>query len=296
MMRVIATKSALREFRRGLSGKIGLVPTMGYLHAGHMALVDLAQAECDQVLVTIFINPTQFAANEDLSAYPRDLARDLAMLEQAGVTGVFTPSPEEIYGTGYQTYITVEQASRGGEGDVRPGHFRGVATIVAKLLNLAQADQAYFGQKDAQQVVVIRRMVADLDMPTRVVVGPTVREADGLALSSRNVYLTPEERRRAPVLWQALNAGARVYEQGQRHPERLRASVLDVLAQEPLAQVDYIGLNLASSLAEVTAPAEAPLLLSVAARFGRPRLLDNMLLPPHLNTRDGATASLGVTE
>jgi pantoate--beta-alanine ligase len=267
---------------------------MGYLHDGHLSLVQEARAENDAVLATIFVNPTQFAANEDLSTYPRDLPRDLDLLERAGVVAVFTPTPDVMYPNGYQTYISVEQVAQGKEGASRPTHFRGVATVVAKLFNATQADTAYFGQKDAQQVAVIRRMARDLNFAVRVVVCPIVREADGLAMSSRNVYLTPEERALAPVLYRALQeAGAR-YADGTREPSALKASVLATLGAHPSAQVDYVSVARADNLQELDAPADTPYLLSLAVKLGRPRLLDNVLLPLELNTRDGATQSLGV--
>ncbi|MCU0515136.1 MAG: pantoate--beta-alanine ligase, partial [Anaerolineae bacterium] len=286
-MQVIETIAALRRVRAGLAGTVGLVPTMGYLHAGHLALVAAARADHDHVIATIFVNPLQFAAGEDLAAYPRDLPRDLALLAAAGVDVVFTPAPAEMYPPRYQTYITVAEVSQGREGRARPEHFRGVATVVARLFNLAQPTTAYFGQKDAQQVVVIRQMVRDLHFPLEIAVCPTVREADGLALSSRNVYLTPAERPRAAVLYAAMQAAADHYAAGERDPAALRGAALAVLHAEPLAQVDYVSVADARTLDEQTTPTAAPLLLSLAAQFGRPRLLDNWLLPAPLNTRAG---------
>lgn len=292
-MQILQTLEDLRAFRRAQAGRLGLVPTMGYLHEGHLSLVQEAYAENDAVLATIFVNPTQFAANEDLSTYPRDLPRDLAMLEQAGVTAVFTPTPDVMYPAGYQTYISVEQVAQGKEGASRPTHFRGVATVVAKLFNATQADTAYFGQKDAQQVAVIRRMARDLDFAVRVVVCPIVREADGLAMSSRNVYLTPEERVIAPALYRALQEAGAHYAQGTRSPSALKAGVLATLGAHPSAQVDYVSVARADNLQELDAPADTPYLLSLAVKLGKPRLLDNVLLPLELNTRDGATQTLG---
>lgn len=292
-MYVVETIAELREVRASLHGRIGLVPTMGYLHAGHLSLVEAARAENDAVITTIFVNPTQFAAHEDLSTYPRDMPRDLALLEDARVDVVFAPSPAEMYPSRFQTYITVEQVSQGKEGGVRPGHFRGVATVVAKLFNLTQPDRAYFGQKDAQQVAVIRQMARDLNFPLAVIVCPTRREADGLAMSSRNVYLTPEQRHSAPVLYRALQAAGEHYEAGERNPDVLRQAALNVLRSEPLAQVDYVSLADAGTLEEIETPVDTPLLLSLAARVGKPRLLDNCLLPLALNTRAGLTMTLG---
>ncbi len=292
-MQVVETISELRSARRQLSGRVGVVLTMGYLHEGHLALVRAAREECDSVLATIFVNPTQFAEGEDLSTYPRDMPRDLRLLEEAGVDLVFTPTPELMYPPRYQTWVTVEEVTRGQEGGQRPGHFRGVTTVVSKLFNLTQPDFAYFGQKDAQQVVVIRQMVRDLNFPLEIVVCPVVRAGDGLALSSRNVYLSGEERRAATALNRALLTAGDRYESGERDPVVLKAAAAQVLSAEPLAQVDYISLADASTLQEVTDPSERPLLLSLAVQVGKPRLLDNCLLPLALNTREGATRVLG---
>jgi pantoate--beta-alanine ligase len=294
-MQVLESIPTLRTVRQQMQGQVGLVPTMGYLHAGHMALVEQARRECDHVMVTIFVNPTQFSASEDLSSYPHDLPRDLALLEQAGVDAVFTPTPDMMYPQGYQTYVTVEQVTQGQEGASRPEHFRGVATIVTKLFNLIQAHQAYFGQKDAQQVIVIRRLVADLNIPINIIVHPIVREADGLAMSSRNVYLSPAERQAALVLSRALKAVQEAYLSGERNPQTLRQIVIDLVNTEPLAELDYVSLAQAHDLREVNQPTDVPLLLSLTARVGKPRLLDNCLLPVALNTSEGATKTLGIT-
>lgn len=292
-MRVIETIADLRTYRGGLTGRMGVVMTMGYLHEGHVSLVQAARRENDHVLATIFVNPMQFGPKEDLSAYPRDLSRDLGMLQAAGVDTVFTPTPAMMYPAGYQTTITVETVSKEKEGGIRPGHFRGVATVVAKLFNLTQPHRSYFGQKDAQQVAVIRRMVRDLDFPLEVRVGPIVREPGGLAMSSRNIYLTPDERQAALVLNRALKATSEAYAAGERQPDTLRRMTEDFIASEPLAALDYVSVADAYTLAEQTSATERPLLLSVAAKIGKPRLLDNMLLPLELNTLDGATATLG---
>lgn len=294
-MHVLETISALRAYRRGLVGDVGVVPTMGYLHEGHLSLVKEARRENAHVLATIFVNPTQFSPTEDLSAYPRDIPRDLALLEQAGVDAVFLPTPAMMYPPHYQTYILVEGVSQGKEGVSRPTHFRGVATVVTKLFHLTDPTRAYFGQKDAQQVVVIRQMVRDLNFGLEVVVCPIVREQDGLAMSSRNVYLTPTERSAARILSQALHQAGELYESGERTPEALRRGVLDVLNYEPLAQVDYVSVSRASDMQELTTPTDKPLLVSIAVKIGKPRLLDNFLLPMSLNTRHGASATLGIT-
>jgi pantoate--beta-alanine ligase len=274
-MQVLETVDAFRAARRAL-GELGVVPTMGYLHAGHMALVEHARAENEAVAATIFVNPTQFGPNEDLSRYPRDLPRDLQMLEQAGVDLVFVPGVAEMYPEGFSTSVEVEGITRVLEGAVRPGHFKGVATVVCKLLNIAQAERAYFGQKDAQQTVVVRRMVRDLNMPTTIVVVPTVREPDGLALSSRNVYLSPADRAAAPVLHRSLRAAEAAWQAGERNADRLRAIVNEVLASEPSGKVDYVSVADPLTLEELIVRDEA--LVSLAVRFGRTRLIDNLLL------------------
>lgn len=293
-MQVIDNIAELRSVRGALQGRIGLVPTMGYLHEGHLSLVRAARAENDAVIATIFINPTQFSADEDLSTYPRDMPHDLAMLEAEGVNVVFTPTPEMMYPPRYQTYVSVEQVTQGREGATRPEHFRGVTTIVSKLFNLTQPDTAYFGQKDAQQVVVIRQMVRDLNFPLQIVVCPITREHDGLAMSSRNVYLNETERQAATALSRAWQAAGALYEQGTRDPDALRQAAETIIKAEPLAQLDYISLAHAHTLEEATAPSNTPLLLSLAAQVGKPRLLDNCLLPLSLNTREGATKTLGI--
>lgn len=293
MVQVISEIEALRAARSQLGGRVGLVPTMGALHEGHLALVRQARQENDSVFVSIFVNPTQFAPTEDYASYPRDLAHDLALLEGVGVDYVFTPTPAVMYPAGFQTYLTVERVSMGLEGDRRPGHFRGVATVVAKLFNLVQPHAAYFGQKDAQQVVVIRRMVRDMNFPLEIIVCPTVREADGLAMSSRNAYLTAEERAAAPVIYKSLCAAADAYDSGERRPERLRSIALDVLANEPLAQVEYVAINDPHTLLGVHQPTDEPVLLSMVVKIGKPRLLDNCLLPWSLNDRAGLSAVLG---
>lgn len=293
MVRQVSTVAELREARQALSGRVGLVPTMGALHDGHRALVAAACAENDAVIATIFVNPMQFAAGEDLTTYPRSMEQDLAALEAAGVELVFTPTPDVIYPQGFQTYVDFEIVSKGLEGGHRPEHFKGVGTVVAKLFNLAQPDRAYFGQKDAQQVVVIRRMVRDLNFPVDIVVCPTVREADGLAMSSRNAYLNADERKAAAVLHRALRAAADAYDQGERVPATLRTVARNVLESEPLAEVDYVAVNDPHTLIGMHEATDAPMLLSMAVKMGKPRLLDNCLLPYVLNDGAGLTATLG---
>jgi pantoate--beta-alanine ligase len=250
---------------------------MGFLHAGHLSLVKLARAQNEHVGVSIFVNPTQFGPTEDLSAYPRDLARDLALLEPLGVDLVWTPAAEDVYAPGFQTWVNVEQVTAPLEGKHRPGHFRGVATVVAKLLNAFTPQRAYFGQKDAQQVVVIRRMVRDLNFPVEVVLGPIVREPDGLALSSRNVYLSPPERQAATVLHRALTAAGAAHAAGETDGDALRAILSSTLAAELLAREEYVSVADPESLDELDQVSHGAL-LSLAVRVGKTRLIDNLLL------------------
>jgi pantoate--beta-alanine ligase len=276
-MQVVESISDVRRVRHGAAGTWGLVPTMGFLHEGHLALVRRARAENEHVAASIFVNPTQFGPTEDLAAYPRDLPADLRLLEEAGADLVWTPPVEEVYPPDFQTYVTVENVTRPLEGAARPTHFRGVATVVAKLFNVFEPDRAYFGQKDAQQVVVIRQMVRDLAFPVELVICPIVREPDGLARSSRNVYLAPEQRAAAPVLYRALSTARQAWEKGERDGERLRAIMMDVLCAEPLARVDYVSAADPATLAEL-GQATNGALLSMAVRVGRARLIDNLLL------------------
>ena len=276
-MHVVETIEEVRRLRRSLPGSWGLVPTMGYLHAGHLSLVQRARAENDRVAVSIFVNPTQFGPNEDLATYPRDLPRDLELLRAADVDLVWAPPVSEMYPPGFQTYVTVEEVTRVLEGAARPIHFRGVATVVAKLFLVCQPDRAYFGQKDAQQVVVVQQMVRDLGFPVQIVVCPTVREPDGLALSSRNVYLTPEQRRAAPVLYRALRAAQEAWQRGEHDGECLRAIMRAVLSEEPLAQTEYVSAADLHTLQEL-GDASQGVLLSLAVRIGRTRLIDNIRL------------------
>jgi pantoate--beta-alanine ligase len=262
------------------TGRVGLVPTMGYLHEGHLALAQRARQETDLVVVSIYVNPAQFAPTEDLAQYPRDLARDVALLRDAAVDLVFTPDDGVMYPAGFQTVVQVQDVTQVLEGARRPTHFAGVTTVVAKLFNIVQPTHAYFGQKDAQQTVVVRRMVADLNFPVDVVICPTVREADGLAMSSRNKYLDEAQRAAGPVLYRALRAGAGAWALGERDAEALRRTMGDVLAAEPLAEVDYLSVADPLTLTEWlgTIPEGAGALASLAVRFGRTRLIDNILL------------------
>jgi pantoate--beta-alanine ligase len=263
-------RAALAEAAR----PVGLVPTMGALHDGHASLIRRARADSATVLVTIFVNPRQFNEAADFEKYPRDEAADLRTAGAAGADLVWIPPVEEVYPPGFQTSVRVAGLTQPLEGAARPGHFEGVTTVVAILLELAGAERAYFGQKDAQQLFVVRRMAVDLGMGTEIVACPIVREADGLALSSRNVRLTAEQRAAAPVLRRALLAARAVYESGERGGEALRAAMRDVLATEPLASPDYVSCADPATLAELTV-IRGPALLSMAVRFGAVRLIDN---------------------
>ena len=276
-MIVVQELAELRAARARLADPMGLVPTMGFLHEGHLSLVRRAKAECRSVGVSIFVNPSQFGPQEDLAAYPRDIQRDLSLLESEGVDLVWTPDPEPMYPSGFQTWVTVEKVSQGLEGERRPGHFRGVATIVAKLFHAFEPQRAYFGQKDAQQAAVIRCMAADLDFPLEIVVCTTVREADGLAMSSRNAYLNPDERRAAPVLHRALRAAEAAFAQGERDAERLRQVMLATLSLEPSAKTQYVSAADPDTLAELHGTTDRGL-LSMAVFIGNTRLIDNTVV------------------
>ncbi len=276
-MRSVITLIDLRSTRLSFTGTVGLVPTMGYLHEGHLSLVRRAREECDDVVVSIFVNPTQFGPKEDLSKYPRDLDRDLSLLEPLGVDLVWMPTAEIIYPPGFQTWVEVETITQPLEGTSRPGHFRGVTTVVAKLFNAVQPHSAYFGQKDAQQAAVIRQMTRDLNFPIEIVICPIVREPDGLAMSSRNVYLEPEQRKAATVLSRALQAAKEAYEEGERDADKIRGKMKEVLASEPLANVQYISCADYDTLKELnTVTGKA--LLSMAVLIGKTRLIDNIVL------------------
>ncbi len=276
-MRLATTIAEVRAWRREGPDDVGLVPTMGYLHEGHLSLLRQAQAENRRVAASIFVNPTQFAPQEDLARYPRDLERDRALLQAAGCELLFVPSVQELYPEGFDTYVEVGAIARPLEGERRPGHFRGVATVVLKLLGIFQPTRAYFGQKDAQQLAVIREMVRDFDLGVQIMGCPIVREADGLALSSRNAYLTPEQRKAAPVLHRALLSAQARYQAGERRADALRSEMRLVLAHEPLARVDYASVASPKDLQEVST-LEGPALLLLAVWVGETRLIDNLLL------------------
>jgi len=284
-MEIVDTVAQMIDWRdiwQKTRNEIGVVPTMGYLHAGHLSLVERARVENEIVVATIFVNPLQFGPKEDFSRYPRNFAHDAALLEKTGVDLIFAPTLAEMYPTGFDTAIEIGGVTEGLEGAVRPGHFRGVATVVAKLFNLVGAKRAYFGQKDAQQAAVIQKMVRDLNFPTQIVVLPTMREPDGLALSSRNVYLSQDERTAAAVLYRALSAARQLWEnQPTQHiGPALRQAMQAVLTDEPLANADYVSAADPASLREYQAdvPVGQGVLLSLAVRFSHTRLIDNLLL------------------
>lgn len=290
-MRVVRTVSelrmALRAFREG-GQRIGFVPTMGYLHEGHAALIRQSKARCGATVVSIFVNPAQFAPSEDLAKYPRDLEADQNLCLRLGVDLLFLPENSEVYPAGFGTYVDPGRVAEPLCGQFRPGHFRGVATVVAKLFNMVQPDLAFFGQKDLQQTVVIRRMVRDLNLPVEVVVVPTVREAGGLALSSRNAYLSPEERGRAGAISRGLFAAEAAYRGGERSAEALTALVLEQV--RPVASVQYCEVVDLQSLQLVRGALEQPAAIALAAFVGSTRLIDNVVLAASL---EGAGLSPG---
>jgi pantoate--beta-alanine ligase len=278
-MKVVTGLKEVQDARRLLKEPVGLVPTMGFLHEGHLSLVRLAKSECSSVSVSIFVNPTQFGPSEDLENYPRDLERDKLMLEGEEIDLLWTPSAEELYPDGYQTWVTVENLSQPLEGAQRPGHFRGVATIVTKLLVALRPDRLYVGQKDAQQAQLLRRLARDLNFPVEVVICPIVREPDGLAMSSRNAYLSQEERKAATVLHRALTAAADAYAAGERGADALRLKMYETLLSEPLAKTQYVSVAHPESLEELWGDVDRGL-LSLAVFVGKTRLIDNVLVGP----------------
>lgn len=269
-------RSAVQESRKRQQ-IIGFVPTMGYFHEGHLALMQEAKKNCDLVVVSIFVNPLQFGPREDLDRYPRDFERDVHMAEEVGVDVMFSPSAEEMYPTGFSTRVELGELTQCLCGRSRPGHFQGVATVVAKLFNIVSPDKAFFGQKDAQQVLVIKRMVEDLNMPVKIVVVPTVREEDGLAMSSRNVYLEPHKRQAARCLRRSLEVVEQEVMDGERDASRLQEMARKIIAEEPLADIDYVEIRSLPELKPVTG-LDCPALLAVAVRFGKTRLIDNAVL------------------
>ena len=276
-MQIIETVAEMQKVRRSLKGSVGFVPTMGYLHEGHLTLVRRSREANDYTIVSIFVNPTQFGPNEDFDRYPRDYPRDFALLEKEKTDFVYLPTPAQMYPEGYNTWVDVYKVTDRLEGAIRPGHFRGVATVVNKLFNIIQPSRAYFGQKDAQQCIVIKKMVIDLNMNLEMIVIPTVREPDGLAMSSRNVYLSPDERRQAPVLNRSLVLAKDMWSAGERDSTKIRTAMLDLIKQYPLGKIEYISIADALTLRELER-AESPAVISMAVKFGNTRLIDNILL------------------
>lgn len=279
-MQIIISLTEMQQLVKQLKKEakiIGLVPTMGYLHQGHLSLMRAARQECDVVVASIFVNPLQFGVGEDYEVYPRDLSRDADLAAEAGVDYIFAPAVAEMYPRGYHTFIQVEELTSGLCGASRPTHFRGVTTVVNKLLQIIQPDLAYFGQKDAQQLFIIQRMVSDLNMPVKIVGVPIVREADGLAMSSRNVYLTAEERQQALVLSQAMITARKWLENGERDGEKIKAGIRQIISAAPLAEIDYVEAVDTQTLQGMKTLA-GPILIAVAVRFGKTRLLDNLMM------------------
>ncbi|UCG10656.1 MAG: pantoate--beta-alanine ligase [Dehalococcoidia bacterium] len=276
-MKVVTTIADMQEARQRLTAPVGLVPTMGYLHEGHLSLVSQARAENPSLVVTIFVNPTQFGPREDFKAYPRDTEHDLALLEKEKTDIVFIPPAKEMYPPGFDSWVEIAGVTERLEGACRPGHFRGVTTVCAKLFNIIQPDIAYFGQKDAQQAIVIKKMVADLNMNLKVVTLPTVREPDGLAMSSRNTYLNPEERKAALVLYQALTLAQKLWAAGDTDADKIRREMLALIKREPRAKIDYVSLADPETLEEL-GRVKTPALASLAVKIGTTRLIDNVVL------------------
>jgi pantoate--beta-alanine ligase len=282
-------RSVSRKARREQDRTIGLVPTMGALHEGHLSLVREARRMCDTVVVSIFVNPKQFGPAEDFGRYPRDLTKDTMLLADYNVDYIFAPALEEIYPKGFSTHVEVERLSEPLEGAARPGHFRGVATVLTILFNIIRPDFAYFGQKDAQQTLVVRRLVRDLAFDTEIVVLPTVREDSGLAFSSRNAYLAEDDRRAAPVLYRALSHAESAYAEGERNGRKLADLIRSDIEREPNARVEYVSVNDADTLETLDRLEDRPVLISIAVRFGQTRLIDNIVLN---RVRSGKTGAL----
>jgi pantoate--beta-alanine ligase len=276
-MKVVEKIDDMRRLRQHLAEPVGLVPTMGYLHEGHLALVRQARAENSSVVVSIFVNPTQFGLQEDYEKYPRDHVLDQAILEKEKTDIVFMPSVTEMYPPQFNSWVEVGKVTERLEGASRPGHFRGVTTVVAKLFNIVQPTRAYFGQKDAQQAIVIKKMVTDLNMNLEIVTIPTVREPDGLAMSSRNTYLNPQERQAALVLYQALSLARQLWSQGEKDAERIRQEMVTLIKKQPLADIDYVSIADNETLDELDTVIP-PALVSLAVRIGKTRLIDNIVL------------------
>jgi len=276
-MEIATTIAEMKALREQSLGSVGFVPTMGYLHQGHLSLVKQARAESATVVVSIFLNPTQFGPAEDLSTYPRDPDRDLSLLQKENADVVFMPSNKEMYPQGFSSWVAVEKVTDRLEGSYRPGHFKGVTTVVAKLFNIVEPTRAYFGQKDAQQAIVIRKMVAELNMNLQVIVVPTIRESDGLAMSSRNVYLDSQYRQAATVLFRALAQAQQLWQKGEKNAELLRQAMVSLISNEPLAEIDYVSVADSQTLEELS-EIDRTALASLAVRIGKTRLIDNVVL------------------
>jgi len=276
-MKVVETIAEMKRVRAKLPESVGLVPTMGYLHEGHLTLARRAKAENASVVASIFVNPTQFLPHEDFTKYPRAPERDLAMLKKEGVDVVFMPPPSDMYPPNYNTWVDVAKITDRLEGASRPGHFRGVATVVTKLFNIVEPAKAYFGQKDAQQLAVIKKMATELNMNLEVIGVPTVREPDGLAMSSRNTYLNPEERRAAAVLYKSLTLAQKLWSKGEKDAERIRREMTVLIKKEPLSNIDYISIADPETFDELD-KVKAPALVSMAVKIGKTRLIDNIVL------------------
>jgi pantoate--beta-alanine ligase len=276
-MKVIKTISEMQEYRKSLPEPVGFVPTMGYLHEGHISLIRRAKEENTSVVVSIFVNPAQFGPAEDFEKYPRDLKGDTELLEEEGVDAIFAPEAEEMYPADFNSRVEVIGLTQKLEGNCRPGHFRGVTTVVNKLFNIVNPAKAYFGQKDAQQAVVINKMVKDLNMNLEVLTCPTVREPDGLAMSSRNVYLRPEDRQSATVLYRSLMLAKDLYERGERNAENIRKEMVNLIKTEEMARIDYVSVADPVTLDELDS-INGKALVSVAVKFYKTRLIDNVVL------------------
>jgi len=276
-MKSVEKINDMRRLRQQIAEPVGLVPTMGYLHEGHLALVKRARAENSSVVVSIFVNPTQFGPQEDFKHYPRDHELDLSILEKEKTDIVFMPSGTEMYPEPFNSWVEVGKVTERLEGAARPGHFRGVTTVVAKLFNIVQPTRAYFGQKDAQQAIVIKKMVADLNMNLEVITVPTVRELDGLAMSSRNIYLNSEQRQAATVLYQVLSLAQQLWSHGEKDAGRIRREMKALIQKQPLADIDYVSIADTETLDELDT-VKPPALVSLAVRIGKTRLIDNIVL------------------
>jgi len=277
IMQVVETIAEMRRVRKQLKEPVGFVATMGYFHEGHLSLVRKARAENPSVVVSIFVNPAQFGPHEDFKTYPRDLPRDLSLLEKEGVEIAFVPSVAEMYPAGFNSWVDIEGVTERLEGASRPGHFRGVATVVAKLFDIIQPDVSYFGQKDAQQALVIKKMVQELNLDIEIITLPTVREPDGFAISSRNAYLNAEERKAAPVLHCALCLAEELWAKGEKDAENIRQQMWEVIEREPLATIDYVSIADPETLEEMDG-IKTPALVSLAVKIGKTRLIDNVVV------------------